>query len=72
MRGILVVVHWRKRMREDGVPDYGAGGRRGFGCCRGVRGGYVEEDLLGVPGEEGGEVCVLCVRWMVVVCVKWV
>lgn len=52
---VCVVVVWRKRMWEDGVPDYGFG----WGCAgggRGVGGRYVEEDLFGVPGEEGGEV----------------
>jgi hypothetical protein len=45
---------------EDGVPDYGFGG--GFrGACGGVDGFEVEEDLLGVPAEECGEVWALLV-----------
>jgi hypothetical protein len=40
----------------DGVPDYGFGG--GFGGAARVDGFEVEEDLFGVPVEEGGEVCV--------------
>jgi hypothetical protein len=40
---------------QDGVPDYGFGGGFG-GTRRGVDGFEVEEDLLGVPAEEGGEV----------------
>jgi hypothetical protein len=39
--------------RDDGVPDDGFRGRVVGG---GVRGGDVEEDLFGVPVEEGGEV----------------
>lgn len=42
---------------NDGVPDDGFGGRGGvwrFGVW--VRGGDPEEDLFGVPVEEGGEV----------------
>ena len=41
---------------DDGVPDDGFGGRDGGGGAGGVGGGYVEEDLFGVPVEEGGEV----------------
>lgn len=41
---------------DDGVPDHGLGGRDGGGVGRGVGGGDVEEDLLGVPVEEGAEV----------------
>lgn len=41
---------------DDGVPDDGAGG--GGGWMRGgVAGEDVDEELFGVPGEEGGEVC---------------
>lgn len=39
---------------EDRVPDYGFGG--GLGGAAGVYGFEVEEDLFGVPVEEGGEV----------------
>jgi hypothetical protein len=43
---------------DDGVPDYGLGGRGGGGRVRGGRvgGEDVDEELLGVPVEEGGEV----------------
>lgn len=44
---------------DDGVPDYGFGGWDGGGRGGGVGGGDVEEDLLGVPVEEGSEVCEL-------------
>lgn len=40
---------------ENGVPDYGFGGGFG-GACGGVHGFEIEEDLFGVPVEEGGEV----------------
>lgn len=42
---------------DDGVPDNGLGGRDCGGRGGGVRGGDVEEDLLSVPVEEGGQVC---------------
>lgn len=42
---------------DDGVPDDGFGG--GFGGVVGwVDGFEVEEDLLGVPVEEGVQICV--------------
>lgn len=41
---------------DDGVPDYELGGRDGSRVGGGVGGDDVEEDLLGVPVEEGGEV----------------
>lgn len=43
--------------RDDGVPDYGFGGWDGGGRVGGVGGGDVHEDLLRVPVEKGGEVC---------------
>lgn len=39
--------------RDDGVPDHG---RVGLVRGGGPVGGHVDEDLLGVPGEEGREV----------------
>lgn len=39
---------------DDGVPDYKLGGRDGGGVGGGVGGDDVEEDLFGVPVEEGG------------------
>lgn len=51
----MELVPGRGRGCEDGVPDYGFGG--GFrGAVGGVDGFEVEEDLFGVPVEEGGEV----------------
>lgn len=44
---------------QDGVPDDGFGGGFG-GAGRGVDGFDVEEDLLGVPVEEGADIW-LCV-----------
>lgn len=41
---------------DDGVPDYELGGRDGGRVRGGVGGDDVEEDLFGVPVEEGGEV----------------
>lgn len=48
----------RARGRDDGVPDDGAVGGLGALGGVGVRplGRHVDEELLGVPGEEGGEV----------------
>jgi hypothetical protein len=40
--------------RDDGVPDDELGGRNSRGRGGGVGGDDVEEDLLGVPVEEGG------------------
>jgi hypothetical protein len=53
---------WSQRVREDGVPDYGLGwgcihGRGGIG---GISGGYIEEDLFRIVGEEGREVWLEC------------
>ena len=49
----------RARRRDDGIPDYGAVGGDAVGGV-GVRplGGDVDEKLLGVPGEEGGEISI--------------
>ena len=44
--------------RDDSVPDYGFRIRDSGGVGGGIGGGDVEEELLGVPVEEGGEVCV--------------
>jgi hypothetical protein len=53
---VVVLVPGRRVGGEDGVPDDGFGG--GFrGARRGVDGFEVEEDLLGVPVEERGEIC---------------
>jgi len=47
----------RARARDDRVPDDGA--IRGVGAGGvGPLGGDVDEELFGVPGDEGGEVCV--------------
>ena len=54
-RAVVSEVVGRGR-RDDGVPDDGLVGRRvGVGGGRPF-GGDVDEDLLGIPGEEGGEV----------------
>lgn len=51
----MVYVPWDGGGGENGVPDYGFGG--GFaGFEGGVDGFYVEEDLFGVPVEEGAEI----------------
>lgn len=42
---------------DDGVPDYGFGLRDAGGVRGGVGGGDVEEDLFGVPVEEGRQIC---------------
>ena len=51
----MVLVPWGGGGAEDGVPDYGFGG--GFGGAEGgVNGFDVDEDLFGVPVEEGAQV----------------
>jgi len=72
---VLVVVPGREGRWKDGVPYYGLGRRFGR-LVRRVDGGYVDEDLLGVPIEEGGEVCVeveayMCVLFPLSTVVVW-
>lgn len=50
----MVLVPGRGGGGHDGVPDYGF--RGGFAGAAGVDGFEVEEDLFGVPVEEGGEI----------------
>ena len=46
------------RARDDAVPDDGAVGRVVVGAAARPLGRHVDEELLCVPGEEGGQVCV--------------
>lgn len=53
---VVVLVPGSGGAGEDGVPDDGFGvGLAGFG--RRVDGFEIQEDLLGVPVEEGGQIC---------------
>jgi len=52
---VLVLVPGFEFGGKNGVPNDGAGGRF-RGLVGGINGRNVDEDLLGVPGEEGREV----------------